>query len=210
MVLEVHRRGVLQALARGETGAMVCLAYSNLRGYGFSDHGTIGELRVGELPLRVLHPVTGQPVTVGWFRATEVEMFGPEHDRRDGKGARLLPNFGLSYGLVIGQQERKAIAMSILDSALQAAAEEGEGAPSNDQEMVLSHMDGIESTGFVEHLKLPHYVTFGAAMRAQEVPLGTRRMVAAGQALGDATAARDEPSGRAVVGAGAAAGSGRD
>jgi alpha-D-ribose 1-methylphosphonate 5-triphosphate synthase subunit PhnI len=153
--------------------------------------------------------VTGQPVTVGWFRATEVEMFGPEHDRKEGKGARLLPNFGLSYGLVIGQQERKAIAMSILDSALQAAAEEGEGAPSNDQEMVLSHVDGIESTGFVEHLKLPHYVTFGAAMRAQEVPLGTRRMVAAGRALGDAPAARDEPPERAVATAGAAGG-GRD
>jgi alpha-D-ribose 1-methylphosphonate 5-triphosphate synthase subunit PhnI len=118
--------------------------------------------------VRVAHPVTGRPVTVGWFRATEVEMFGPEQDRKDdAKGGRLLPNLGLSYGLVIGQQERKAIAMSILDSALQAAAGEEEGpAPSNDQEMVLSHVDGIESAGFVEHLKLPHYVTFGAAMRA--------------------------------------------
>src|SRR5262249_54884798 len=111
----VARPAWLQSLARGGTRAMVCLAYSNLRGYGFSDHGTIGELRVGELPLRVVHPLTSRPVTVGWYRATEVEMFGPEHDRegrtdRPG-GGRLLPHFGLSYGLVIGQQERKAIAM---------------------------------------------------------------------------------------------------
>jgi alpha-D-ribose 1-methylphosphonate 5-triphosphate synthase subunit PhnI len=27
-------------------------------------------------------------------------------------------------------------------------------------EFVLSHCDNIEATGFVEHLKLPHYVDF--------------------------------------------------
>jgi alpha-D-ribose 1-methylphosphonate 5-triphosphate synthase subunit PhnI len=174
----VSRPAWLQALARGETGAMVCLAYSNLRGYGFADHGTIGELRVGDLPLRVVHPLTGQPVTVGWYRATEVEMFGPEasapaaHQGRRPAG-RLLANYGMSYGLVIGEQERKAIAMSLLDSALLAAASiEGEISPSNDQEMVLSHVDGIESSGFVEHLKLPHYVTFGSELRTLGAPLG--------------------------------------
>jgi alpha-D-ribose 1-methylphosphonate 5-triphosphate synthase subunit PhnI len=30
---------------------------------------------------------------------------------------------------------------------------------------VLSHVDGIESSGFVEHLKLPHYVTFQAGLQ---------------------------------------------
>jgi alpha-D-ribose 1-methylphosphonate 5-triphosphate synthase subunit PhnI len=76
--------------------------------------------------------------------------------------------------LVTGRNERKAIAMSILDSALQAgelaSIDGGEVAPSNDQEMVLSHIDGIESTGFVEHLKLPHYVTFGSQIRTQMSP----------------------------------------
>jgi alpha-D-ribose 1-methylphosphonate 5-triphosphate synthase subunit PhnI len=85
---------------------------------------------------------------------------GVEHSRKQ----RL--EYGLSYGLVFGQHERKAIAMALLDSALQAAApEEGEPAPANDQEMVLSHIDGIESFGFVEHLKLPHFVTFGSSLR---------------------------------------------
>jgi 2'-5' RNA ligase len=31
--------------------------------------------------------------------------------------------------------------------------------------MVLSHIDPIESSGFVEHLKLPHYVTFGSSLQ---------------------------------------------
>jgi len=171
----VPRSAWLQSMARGETAAMVCLAYSNLRGYGYADHGTIGEVRVGSLPVRILHPVTGAAVTIGSFEATECEMFGPEGDAPvTGAKGRLLPAFGLSYGLVIGRNERKAIAMSILDSALQAgelaSIDGGEVAPSNDQEMVLSHIDGIESTGFVEHLKLPHYVTFGSQIRTQMSP----------------------------------------
>ncbi len=29
-----------------------------------------------------------------------------------------------------------------------------------DEEFVMSHSDNVQSTGFVEHLKLPHYVDF--------------------------------------------------
>ena len=34
------------------------------------------------------------------------------------------------------------------------------GAPAQQEEFVLYHSDNIEATGFVEHLKLPHYVDF--------------------------------------------------
>jgi alpha-D-ribose 1-methylphosphonate 5-triphosphate synthase subunit PhnI len=169
MRFPVTRPAWLQAPARGESGALVCLAYSSLRGYGGrADHGTVAELRVGDLPLRVTHPLSGQPMTVGWFRATEVEMVGGASDAKSASkpGNRHQPKYGLSYGLVFGQHERKAIAMALLDSSLQAAVpEQGEPAPANDQEMVLSHIDGIESFGFVEHLKLPHFVTFGSSLR---------------------------------------------
>ena len=33
-------------------------------------------------------------------------------------------------------------------------------APAQQEEFVLYHSDNIEATGFVEHLKLPHYVDF--------------------------------------------------
>ncbi len=36
--------------------------------------------------------------------------------------------------------------------------------PVNDAEFVLYHIDGIEAQGFVEHLKLPHYVTFQSSL----------------------------------------------
>ncbi|MCJ9711263.1 carbon-phosphorus lyase complex subunit PhnI, partial [Bordetella hinzii] len=32
----------------------------------------------------------------------------------------------------------------------------------NDHEFVLYHSDNVEASGFVQHLKLPHYVDFQA------------------------------------------------
>ena len=36
--------------------------------------------------------------------------------------------------------------------------------PAQDQEFVLAHCDSLQATGFVEHLKLPHYVDFQAEL----------------------------------------------
>jgi len=75
--------------------------------------------------------------------------------------AEAPPQFTRGYGLVVGQNERKAMAMSLVDRALRAP-ELGEvaTAPAQSPEFVLYHCDNVESTGFVEHLKLPHYVDF--------------------------------------------------
>ena len=53
------------------------------------------------------------------------------------------------------------MAMALVDRALRAR-ELGEeaGSPAQDEEFVLSHSDNVQATGFVEHLKLPHYVDF--------------------------------------------------
>ena len=170
MRFPVSRPAWLQALARAETGALVCLAYSGLRGYGGGSHGTIAELRVGDLPLRVSHPLTGRPMTIGSARVTECEMTGPQRKAKSTTGAKASGgDYGVSYGLVFGQNERKAISMSLLDSSLMVGhTGEGNPAPANDQEMVLYSTDGIESFGFVEHLKLPHFVTFGASLNVSE------------------------------------------
>ena len=37
-------------------------------------------------------------------------------------------------------------------------------APAQDEEFVVSHSDNVQATGFVEHLKLPHYVDFQAEL----------------------------------------------
>ena len=38
--------------------------------------------------------------------------------------------------------------------------EDNVGAPAQDAEFVLYHADNIQATGFLEHIKLPHYVDF--------------------------------------------------
>ena len=80
-------------------------------------------------------------------------------------GGNKPPQFTRGYGLVFGQSERKAMSMALVDRSLRAA-EFGEesGAPAQDAEFVLSHCDNVQATGFVEHLKLPHYVDFQAEL----------------------------------------------
>ena len=153
------RSARLQTMARGETGAMVAFAYSSLRGRGF--HPIPGDLRVGEMPFRITHPITGHPVRVGELTVTEVEMIHKTGEQAHGKEGGMTGRFTMAYGLVFGQNERKAIAMSILDGLLM---EPSDRLPVHNPEFVLYHIDGIESQGFVEHLKLPHYVTFQSSL----------------------------------------------
>ena len=79
--------------------------------------------------------------------------------------AKAPPQFTRGYGLVFGQSERKAMAMALCDRALRAG-EFGEDvvAAAQDEEFVIAHSDNVQATGFVEHLKLPHYVDFQAEL----------------------------------------------
>jgi alpha-D-ribose 1-methylphosphonate 5-triphosphate synthase subunit PhnI len=142
------RSARLQLLARSETGGILALAYASMRGYG-QIHPVVGELRVGEVPIRF------QGHLVGWARVTECEVIA----RMDAPSPSELPQFTLGYGLCFGHNEVKAISMAILDRALMSPDPEN---PTQDQEFVLLHTDGVESSGFCLHYKLPHYVTFQA------------------------------------------------
>jgi alpha-D-ribose 1-methylphosphonate 5-triphosphate synthase subunit PhnI len=160
----------LQILARGQTGAVTALGYASLRGYG-ALHPTVGELRVGRLPLTVADPFSGEnggledDHFVGEIRVTEVEMLVPVEVPR-GEGRTDL-EFDLGYGLCYGRNETKAIAMALLDQVLSASAEgTGIAGPLSDEEFVLLHIDSVEATGFISHLKLPHYVTFQSKLES--------------------------------------------
>ncbi|RCS22935.1 carbon-phosphorus lyase complex subunit PhnI [Phyllobacterium salinisoli] len=149
----------LQSLARGDEGFLLALGYSTQRGYARS-HPFAGEIRIGEVEIEVYLPELGFAVPVGRVQLTECQMVNQF------KGsAKLPPQFTRGYGLVFGQSERKAMAMALCDRALRAE-ELGEDivAPAQDQEFVISHCDNVQATGFVEHLKLPHYVDFQAEL----------------------------------------------
>ncbi len=154
------RSARLQALARGETGALTALAYSSLRGYGHV-HPTIAELRVGFVPVRVIHPEFGEEVSIGEILLTECESIATGIGMITSYNTEGGPRFELGYGASFGQNETKAIAMSVLDANLSQPQAKG---PADDQEFVLYHIDGVESSGFVDHLKLPHYMLFTSVL----------------------------------------------
>jgi len=154
MDFPVSRSASMQTMARGETGGMLALAYSNMRGYG-NTHPTIGELRVGYMPVYIKHPYRETPYYIGEVLATEAEVIS-EISSTDGP-----PKFALGCGLCFGHNEIKAISMATLDRAMQS---DHPKFPSEDQEFVLYHIDGIEAMGFANHYKLPHYVTFQSSL----------------------------------------------
>jgi len=149
----------LQTLARGDEGFLLALAYSTQRGYARS-HPFAGEIRIGEVDVEVMILELGFTVAIGRVKLTECQMVNQFQG-----SAKAPPQFTRGYGLVFGQAERKAMAMSLCDRALRAS-ELGEDivAPAQDEEFVLSHCDNVQATGFVEHLKLPHYVDFQAEL----------------------------------------------
>jgi alpha-D-ribose 1-methylphosphonate 5-triphosphate synthase subunit PhnI len=149
----------LQNLARGDEGFLLALGYSTQRGYGRT-HPFAGEIRLGEVEVEFLAEDVGFAVPLGRVTVTECQMINQF------KGsATEPPRFTRGYGLSFGQCERKVMSMALVDRALRAN-ELGEeaNAPAQDEEFVLSHSDNVQSTGFVEHLKLPHYVDFQAEL----------------------------------------------
>ena len=165
----------LQNLARGDEGFLLAMAYSTQRGYAHS-HPFVGELRLGHVEVEIVPEELGFALSIGDIELTECEMVNQF------AGSKTEPpKFTRGYGLAFGHSERKAMAMSLVDRALRAP-ELGEAvqSPAQMQEFVLSHSDSLEASGFVQHLKLPHYVDFQAElelvrrMRAQAAAAGER------------------------------------
>ena len=158
--LPANRALRLQALARGDEGFILSMAYSTQRGYGRT-HAFVGELRIGRVAVSVDIPELGFEVEIGEVTLTECETVNQF------TGSKTEPpQFTRGYGLVFGMSERKAIAMSLVDRALrwEELGEDNIGAPAQDAEFVLMHSDNVQATGFLEHIKLPHYVDFQAEL----------------------------------------------
>jgi alpha-D-ribose 1-methylphosphonate 5-triphosphate synthase subunit PhnI len=145
----------LQNLARGDEGFLLALGYSTQRGYG-NNHPFVGEIRYGQVPVAFEPEELGFAIEIADIDVTECDMvnqFTGSHD--------VPPQFTRGYGLVFGHAERKAMAMALVDRALRARElSEHADAPAQDEEFVLAHSDNVEASGFVQHLKLPHYVDF--------------------------------------------------
>ena len=146
----------LQSLTRGDEGFILGMAYSTQRGYA-RNHAFVAELRIGTVAVEMEIPELGFAIEIGEITLTECETVNQF------KGSKTEPpQFTRGYGLVFGMTERKAISMALVDRALRwkELGEDDLGAPAQDEEFVLYHADNIQATGFLEHIKLPHYVDF--------------------------------------------------
>ena len=143
----------LQNLARADEGFLLAMGYSTQRGFG-TTHPFVGEIRMGEVEIEFVPEELGFAVTLGEITLTECETVNQFTGSGDARFTR-------GYGLTFGQGERKAMSMALVDRSLRAGelGEEVRG-PAQDGEFVLYHSDSVEASGFVQHLKLPHYVDF--------------------------------------------------
>ncbi|MGO4745147.1 carbon-phosphorus lyase complex subunit PhnI [Serratia quinivorans] len=158
-VYPCSRSARLQQLVRGDEGFLLALSYSTQRGYGRT-HPFAGEIRTGYVSVEITPEELGFTLDIGEILLTECEMVNGFIDPAD-----QPPHFTRGYGLVFGRAERKAMAMALVDRALQSPEyDEGIASPAQDEEFVLAHADNVEAAGFVSHLKLPHYVDFQAEL----------------------------------------------
>ncbi|MGW3956540.1 carbon-phosphorus lyase complex subunit PhnI [Streptomyces sp. NPDC004752] len=152
----VPRSAWLQTMARADTGSLLHLWYGS--DWRPEDHETPGELRHGALPVRVTHPHTGRPVAVAEVRVSEVQTF---HSLP--RAGELPEHLNVGYGMCFGHNERKAIAMAGFDLLLT----HHEGATDLQHDVLLT-LDGLDSTGYVHHLKLPHHVEYRSVLERAE------------------------------------------
>lgn len=150
LLFPAKRAHTLQSLARAETGGVLALGYSAMRGYGQA-HPTVNELRLGEAPVRVTHPC-GTEFSAGRVRASQAEVVSTA------KGGALKLGFSGTFGW----NEVKIIAGATLDLNAPGAPAQS---PLN-EEFFLYHTEPVEASGFCIHFKLPHYVTFQSSLDA--------------------------------------------
>lgn len=143
------RAHTLQSLARAETGGVLALGYAAMRGYGQA-HPTVNELRLAEAEIEVKHP-DGRRFSAGRVKVSQAEVV-------DKKGEKL----GIGFAATFGWNEVKCIAAATLDLN---SADAAKGTPT-EEEFFLYHTEGVESSGFCIHFKLPHYVTFQSSLDA--------------------------------------------
>jgi alpha-D-ribose 1-methylphosphonate 5-triphosphate synthase subunit PhnI len=140
----------VQALARADTGGVLALGYSSMRGYGLI-HPTVNELRLAHAEVMVKHPVTGADFSAGRVRVSQAEVVS-----KDASG------FQIGFAATLGWNEVKLIAASTLDMEMNNANSH----PALSEDFVLYHTEPVESSGFCIHFKLPHYVTFASSLDA--------------------------------------------
>ena len=100
--------------------------------------------------------------TSAYTGPVEVTRFVAERPAALGQGAITIELPGEEELSNRNAREAFADAVALVDRALrwEELGEDDLGAPAQNAEFVLYHGDNVQATGFLEHIKLPHYVDF--------------------------------------------------
>jgi alpha-D-ribose 1-methylphosphonate 5-triphosphate synthase subunit PhnI len=161
----LDRASRLAVHARGETASLVALAALVL---GRRREAVLAELTTSVVLVRTFHPRTGAPVVVAEVPVVEADAIVDADI--EGRAA-----FAIGWGASIGETDRRAIALALLDGAVQA---DGGSTPLMlDEQTITAAVDGSATNGFVEHLRLPHYASFAAYVDQARTPAPTGEVV---------------------------------
>ncbi|MCG8546483.1 MAG: carbon-phosphorus lyase complex subunit PhnI [Alphaproteobacteria bacterium] len=156
-----HRDQRLQGLARGDEGFLIAMAFASKHD-ATGGHPFVAETRAGEVPVSVEVPELAFRLDIGDIVVTECQMVNKFTGSK-----RTPPQFTMGYGLVFGQNDRKSMAMALVDRATRARElGEDENTPAQNIEFVMELCDNVQTSGYLEHLKLPHYVDFQGDLEA--------------------------------------------
>lgn len=128
-------------LARGEEGYMTGIAYENLRKAG-QNHPYVSRLKRGELRLNIHLEDIDLMVDIGDLPLTTCTLI-------EAKSECLIEGFGIAFGAA----ERRALSMAAVDLQFKQSDLRADD---------LMHTDGVAASGYLSHLKLPHYSDFTA------------------------------------------------
>ena len=115
-----------------------------------------------------------EDISIGKIKLTECVLV----NRGRKVSPKIKPVLKRGYGLIFGQNERKAVSISLLDRSFEdtvindLSSTEKASCPGSDQAFVLSHSDTVESSGFVQDLTFPHHVDFQAELAAMGFSAG--------------------------------------
>jgi alpha-D-ribose 1-methylphosphonate 5-triphosphate synthase subunit PhnI len=162
----LDRASRLAVHARGETASLVALAALVL---GRRREAVLAELTTSIVSVRTTHPRTGAAVVVAEVPVVEADaVVDAEIDGR--------PAFAIGWGASLGEIDRRAIALALLDGAVQA--DRGSTQLTLDEQTITTAIDGSATNGFVEHLRLPHYASFASYVDQVRHPAPADEVVA--------------------------------
>lgn len=140
-----ERHAVLAQLALGESACLISAASKVL---AYRREAVLAELMQLHAKVYFPHPATRTPCVIG--RVDYVSAEAIVDADVDGR-----PGFAIGSGVTFGTAERRAIALALIDGALQTD-------DSLSATEILASVNVTANNGFVEHLRLPHYASFSS------------------------------------------------